>query len=168
LYHGINQECVIASHITVAAAAAAAAVLFNTLAAGKGVDHEIGFGGGKLLDMANLTAHELGSHCCMADCWTLTPSLLLLLLCALAKGAHSVGKGGDHVFGLGGGRLLDMAKLAASELSVHVVICPYLALTDAPCRTLSVFCFFAKVPTVYCQERRAGQGVQGAVGKISH
>lgn len=47
-------------------------------------------------------------------------------------------KGVDHVIGFGGGKLLDMAKLAANELSVPVVICPSLASTDAPCTALSV------------------------------
>jgi glycerol dehydrogenase len=57
---------------------------------------------------------------------------------AAAAVTAAAGKGVDHVIGFGGGKLLDMAKLAAHELSVPVVICPSLASTDAPCTALSV------------------------------
>ncbi len=42
------------------------------------------------------------------------------------------------IIGVGGGRIMDLAKAAACEAGVPVIVCPTSASTDAPCSALSV------------------------------
>ena len=46
--------------------------------------------------------------------------------------------GCDVVVAVGGGKAIDSAKVTAYELGLHVVVCPTIAATDAPCSALSV------------------------------
>jgi glycerol dehydrogenase len=47
-------------------------------------------------------------------------------------------KGVVAIIGAGGGKVMDAAKAAAHDLNIHVIICPTIASSDAPCSALSV------------------------------
>jgi glycerol dehydrogenase len=53
--------------------------------------------------------------------------------------SHSItGKGADVLVGMGGGKTIDTAKIAADRLGIPVIIVPTIASTDAPCSGLSI------------------------------
>lgn len=46
--------------------------------------------------------------------------------------------GADTIVGVGGGKVLDTARVVAHELNIPVVTCPTVAASDAPCSAVSV------------------------------
>jgi glycerol dehydrogenase len=68
--------------------------------------------------------HRFGGECSLAEIERVKQS-------ARAAGARVI-------IGAGGGKVLDTARAAASDLSLPVVNCPTIASSDAPCSALSV------------------------------
>lgn len=68
--------------------------------------------------------HDFGGECTDAE------------IARIADAARTLGAG--TIVGAGGGKVLDAGRAAADTLGLHVVNCPTVASSDAPCSALSV------------------------------
>ncbi len=75
-------------------------------------------------DKVNLHIEEFNRECC-------DPEIERLVTCGKEKNVNLV-------MGVGGGKILDTAKVVANELNTPVVIVPTIASNDAPCASVSV------------------------------